>query len=232
MMLAIPFSTIAMVMSMSFLTILKAPYGVAWPVLVGLTIDTLIQLLYAFYNNCVMGVEVFDAGGKISIRHLIRSKIFKVFSVPYIQAAIALPLSYYVLTQIPLAGSVQTVAMVRAVEVISILIAAHLSTFIGLYWFMRRSIRIPVAWKSIGKYVLAALVMAAVLFLLPTTLTLLSTIGKAVAGFGLYVVLLLAIDKQARDLVKLIWLELRVTARQLTSKGSFDQNNGAGSSEN
>lgn len=227
MMLAIPFASITMVMSVSFLTILKAPYGAAWPVLVALTIDTLIQLIYTFYNSCLMGVEAFDAEGKISFRHLLRSKIFKVFTVPYIQAAIALPLSYYVLTQTPIASSVQA-----AVEVISILIVAHLSTFVALYWFMRSSIRIPVSWRSTGKYILAAVVMAVVLFLLPTTSTLLSTIAKALAGFGLYVVLLLAIDKQARELIKLVWLEIRVTVQQLTSKSSPNQKNYVEPAEN
>ena len=40
MMLAIPFATITMVMSISFLTILNVSYGVAWPVLIALTVDT------------------------------------------------------------------------------------------------------------------------------------------------------------------------------------------------
>ena len=52
-----------------------------------------------------MGVESFDAEGKISIRKLVKSKIFKVFTIPYIQAAIALPLTYFVLTKLPVAGA-------------------------------------------------------------------------------------------------------------------------------
>jgi len=55
---------------------------------------------------------------------------------------------------------------------------------------------------------------------LPTTTTLLSTIGKAIAGFGVYVLLLLAIDKQARQLIRLVWEEIKGTLRQLTSKGN------------
>ena len=120
-MLAIPLATITMVMSVSFLTILNVSYGVAWPVLVALTIDTLVSLIYTFYTSCVMGVESFDAEGKISIRKLVRSKIFKVFTIPYIQAAIALPLTYFVLTKLPVAGSVQA-----TVEVVAILIGVHL----------------------------------------------------------------------------------------------------------
>jgi hypothetical protein len=217
-MFAIPLSAIVIVMSTSFLTVLNVSYSIAWPVLIALTINTLVSLIYSFYTSCLMAAEAFDAEGKISLRKLVRSKIFTVFSVPYIQAAIALPLAYYVLTQLSVAGSTQAV-----VYVIAVLIAANLSTFAGLYWFMRRSIRIPVAWKSIVKYIFASIFMGAVLFLLPTTTTLISTLAKAAAGFALYVALLLAIDKQARDLLRLIWEEITGTLRQLTSKGNNPQ---------
>ena len=103
-------------------------------------------------------------------------------------------------------------------EVIAILIGVHISTFIGVYAYMNHSIRIPVAWKSIGKYVLAAFIMGVALWLLPTTLTLLSTIAKAIAGFAFYAGLLVTIDLEARTVVKLIWLELRVSLQQLTGK--------------
>ena len=170
-------------------------------------------LIYNFYTSCLFGVETFDAEGQISLRKLVRSKIFKVFSVPYIQAAIALPLTYFVLTRLPVAGAVGV-----AVEVIVILIGVHISSFIGIYAYMNRSISIPVTWKFIGKYVLAAFIMGVALWLLPTTLTLLSTIAKAIGGFAFYAGLLVAIDSEARKLVKLIWLELRVSWKQLTGK--------------
>ena len=179
----------------------------------------IVPLISSFYSSCLFGVEAFDAGGKISVRQLLRSKIFKVFTVPYIQAAVALPLAYFVLTRLPVAGSV-----LAAVYVIVILIGVQLSTFVVLYWFMRRSISIPVAWVSMAKYVLAALLMAVILLVLPTTTTLLFTIAKAIAGFGIYVVLLLAIDKQARQLVRLILEEIKGSIRQLTSKENNNKN--------
>ena len=127
-MLAIPLATLTMVMSVSFLTILNVSYSVAWPVLIALTIDTLVILVYStFTSSCPYGSRSFDAEGKISLRKLVKSKIFIVFGVPYIQAAIALPLIYYVLTKMSVAGPVQA-----AVYVISILIGVHTSTFIGL----------------------------------------------------------------------------------------------------
>ena len=143
-MLAIPLATLTMVMAVSFLTVLNISYGVAWPVLVALTFDTVIVLVTTFYSSCLMGVEAFDVEGQISLRQLVRSKIFKVFSIPYIQAAVALPITYYVLTQLPVDGPVQS-----TVTVIGILIGVHTASFIGLYALMRSTIHIPVAWKSI-----------------------------------------------------------------------------------
>ncbi len=175
-----------------------------------------------------MGAEAFDAEGKIHLRQLVKSKIFKVFTLTYIQAAIALPLTYFVLTTLPVAGSVEA-----AVYVIIISFGVHLSTFLGLYLFMRKSTCLPVAWKSITKYVLASILMGVVLFVSPTTSTLLYTVVKAVAGLAIYIALLLAIDKQARQLLNLIVEEIKGTLRQLTSKNNgFKGKNGALTSEN
>ncbi len=226
-MLAIPLAALVMVMAASFLTVLNVSYGVAWPVLVALTVDTVVVLVTTFYSNCLMGVEAFDVEGQISLRKLVHSKIFKVFSIPYIQAAFALPVTYYVLTQLPMDGPVQS-----TVTVIGILISVHIATFIGLYTFMRHTVHIPVAWKSIVKYILAALVMAAVLLFLPATTTLVFTIAKTIAGFALYIGLLLIIDAQARELVKLIWQEIKYTLKQITHRGNNSGENGPAASEN
>ncbi len=220
-MMAIPLATLCMVMSVSFLTVLHPTglsgdsYAIAWPVLIALTVDTLIVLVSNFYSSCLMGIEAFDAEGQISLSKLIRSKIFKVFSVPYIQAVLIIPITYYVLTQLPIDGPVQT-----AVTFVGILIAVHSATFVGLYIYMRESICIPVAWASIAKYILAALLMGVVLYLLPTTTTLTATIAKTVAGFLLYIGLLLVIDSGARELIKLIWQEIIFTLKQLFHRNS------------
>ncbi|HMK94427.1 MAG TPA: hypothetical protein VK536_03405 [Candidatus Limnocylindrales bacterium] len=219
MMLAIPLMTIAMVMSTSFLTILKTAYGIAWPVLITLSIYTFVTLITSFYSSCLVGVEAFDAGGKISIRQFVKTKIFKLYTLPYIQSAVVLPLAYFILTRLPLAGSV-----LDTVFVVVLLTGAQFANLCVVYRFTRRAIRIPIAWVSLAKYVLAALFMAAIMLLVPATTTLLSTIAKAIAGLGIYVALLLAIDKQSRQLVRLIWEEIKGSLKQLTSKENNNSN--------
>lgn len=203
MMLAIPLTAITMAMSYSFLTVLKNVYGAAWPVLIGLSAYTLFGLVTSFYSNYLLGVEAFDAEGKISLRELARSKIFKLFSLSYIEAAIELPAAYFVLTRLPIAGSVEA-----TLAVIGILLSVQILTFAWFYWQMRRSISLPVAWVSMGKYILTSAIMVVILLVLPTTTTLLPTIGKAALGFSIYAALLLSIDKQARQLVRQIWAEV------------------------
>jgi O-antigen/teichoic acid export membrane protein len=213
MMFAIPLAAITIAMSASFLTVLNLAYSVAWPVLIMLTIDTLVVLVSQFYSSYLMGAEAFDAEGKIPFRQLFRTKIFKVFSLTFIQSAIALPLVYFVLTEMQSAGSVQLVVYVVAIN-----IGVHVSTLFGLYFFMRNSARIPVDWRSMAKYVAAALVMALALYLSPYSSTLLLTIAKTAIGMGIYIGLLLVIDKQARGLLKLIIEEIKGTLQQFLPK--------------
>lgn len=203
MMFGIPLAALVMVMSTSFLTVLNAEYAVAWPVLIMLTIDTLIVMTSGFYSNLLMGVESFDADGKIPLRQLPKTKLFKVFSLSFIQAAISLPIIYFVLTQIP-AGPVEAV-----VYVIAINIGVHISTFVGLYLSMHKQAHLPVAWKSIAKFVFAATVMALILYVTPYPTTLILTLAKTGTGLGIYLGLLLAIDSQARKLLRLIIAEIK-----------------------
>jgi hypothetical protein len=218
MMLGIPLASINIAMSYSFLTVLNIAYGEAWPVLVALSFLTLFGLVSSFYNNCVMGVESFDAEGKISLRELVKSKVFKVFTLPYIQAAIALPSTFLALTQLPVAGSVQATLIV-----IIILIISQALTFSLLYRFMHREISIPVDWRSLGKYVLASAAVAVILFFTPTTTTLIPTAVKAIMGFLLYLALLLVIDKQARELLRQVWAEIKGNLHVLRGKPKLPQ---------
>ena len=82
------------------------------------------------------------------------------------------------------------------------------------------------------KYVLSALVMGIALFLLPATTTLTTTIAKTIAGFAFYVGLLLAIDAQARELIRLIGQEIAGTLRQLTHPTPNSGENGSLATEN
>jgi O-antigen/teichoic acid export membrane protein len=207
-MLALPMAAVALTMSTSLLTILNVSYSDASPILILLTVDALVVLVSQFYTQCLMGVETVDAEGKISIRHLLHSKIFKVFTLPYLQAAIALPADYYLLTRMLIADPLQA-AVQAAVYVVAVNIVVHAITFVVAYALMHGEFKLIVPWKSVAKYVLASLVAGALLLVLPHTTTLTATFGKALAGVGVYAALLLVIDADARKLGRQITEEIR-----------------------
>jgi O-antigen/teichoic acid export membrane protein len=206
-MAAFPLATITLSMPTSLLTILNGQYSVAWPILVLGTFDALIVLISNFYSGCVLGAERLDAEGNVPLGKLVRSKIFKVFTLPYIQAAIALPTAYYLLSQFTSNSS----PVQAATYVVAIIIGVHATTFTWLYLAMRRFTQLTVDWRSIGKYVFAAVLAAIVLFIIPKTATLTLTFGKVVAGLATYSAVLLAIDAEARKLPPLIFREIKTT---------------------
>ncbi len=196
-MFALPIATITLTMSQSLLTVLNVSYSVASPVLILLTLDALIVLILQFFTQCLLGTDTMDLEGKIGIGQLVRSKIFKVFTLPYIQAAISLPSVYYLLTQTKTGGPVQAATHVAAINMI-----VHAITFIAIYTVMHQELGLVVAWKSVAKYAFAASVAAALMLAIPQTTTLAVTFGKALVGLGAYGALLFAIDSEARELLK------------------------------
>jgi hypothetical protein len=203
-MIALPLATVSLTMSWSLLTVLKAEYAAASPILMLLTVDTLVVLVSQFYNQCLMGTDSIDIGGKIPLGKLVKSRIFKVFSVPYIQAAFALPSLYFILTRLATADPIQA-----AEYMVTINIIVHIGAFVGLYILMRSSVGLPVHWKSIAKYALCATVAGLALLAIPNTSTLLTTFSKAVTGFAVYIAFLCLVDLDARNLIREIWNELK-----------------------
>lgn len=203
-MLALPMAAIALTISKSLLTVLNSSYGAASPILILLTFDALVVLVSQFYTQCLMGTETLDAGGKISFRQLVKSRIFKVFSLSYIQAAIALPTVYFLLSQNSL-NSVQA-----ALYVVGVGLSVHLISFAAIYGLMHREFSLTIPWKSVAKYVFAAFLAGIFLLIVPQTTTLVATFATMLLGIGVYAALLLSIDIDARKLVRRIGEEIGV----------------------
>lgn len=203
-MFAIPMAAGAMAMPDSFVTILDEQYREAATILVLLAIDAVVVTLSQFYTFVLLGVEKLDEETKIPFRHLIRSRMFKVFTLPYIHAGITLPTAFYVLTNFAFGQTLQAAFYVTLLNV-----AARLAMFFVLYAIVHRAVKLFVPWKSIAKYLLAATVMASVLYLLPHPSKLSLTLVTTAAGGALYLVLLLAIDKESRELLATILQEIK-----------------------
>jgi hypothetical protein len=207
-MFAIPLTAGAMAIPDSLLMMLKESYAEAAPVLFILAIYYLVATIFGFYQYVLFGVEKLDEKATIPIRQLLKSDTFKAFTLSYIQSAFTLPLAYYVLATFISNKSTQCVQ--AAVYVAAILVATQLAMLIVLYLLVRRSIKVTVPWKSIGKYVVAGAVMGSVLYLIPRQTRIATILAVAIVGGILYLAVLSAIDKEARTLIKSILREMRL----------------------
>jgi len=199
-MFAIPMATVVLSLPRSLLTTLNVQYIEATPILLLLAVDGLVILVSQFYSSVVFGIERLDEEAVIPFKKLVGSKIFKVFSLPYIQAAFSLPACFYILTQFAVGHPVLAAVFVAAIN-----LTVHTGALFIQYVMMRGSVRISVPWRSICKYVFASAISAAFFYVLPATGTLLLTLTVVLAGVAIYVSILLAIDKDARHLVRSIW---------------------------
>ncbi len=205
MMMAIPMAAIVISMSKSLLTVLNINYVESWPVLIMLTIATVLSLVSTFYINYLTGVESFDMGGKISLKELLRSKIFKALSLTYLQAGITIPLTYFAITALPVSNPVVVAEYVGVIAIIMNAVNLTVS-----YWLVRKYAgKVFINIKEISKYLAVGIVTGAILFMLPEKSTLMFTLLKGCTGVAIYFGLLLLIDEQVRHMVKLIFLEIK-----------------------
>ena len=210
-MFAIPMTAGAMAMPDSFLIILDEPYKEAAPVLFLLAIDAFVATLSGFFTFVLFGVEKLDEKAKIPLKQLAKSNIFKVFTLPYIQSAITLPTTFYVLTNLVF-NPVEAALYVTIINM-----TARFAMFFVLYTIVRKSIKIAIPWRNIAKYVFVSAVMATVLALWqphPTRIYL-TLIVTAIGGI-IYLALLMAIDKETRLLANSMWREIKFKIKGVT----------------
>lgn len=215
-MFAIPMTVVAVVLSDSYITLLRQDYPDASIVLAVSAVDTLIAVTTNVFSAVLFGLETLDQDEKISFKALVRSKLFVAFSLPYITSAITLPLTYFVLTNYAFNQPLE------AAFYVSVIIAvARFASFIVLYRLVRKAVKVDIPWKSISKYVFASAISGVVLFLLPhpvgaataETMDMIFNIGKTLVltgtGAAIYLAIIMAIDKEARTLPKAMLQEVR-----------------------
>ena len=215
-MFAIPMTVVAIALSDIYVTILRRDYPDAGIVLIVLAVDTLITVTYSIFGSVLFGMESLDQDEKISFKRLVKSRLFIVFSMPYIRSAIVLPVTYYMLITYAF-----NQPLLAALSISVINMVGHIVAFSVLFVLARKTIRFDVPWKSISKYVLASAVTGALLFLLPhpavvpataTTMEIIFYIAQTLVltaiGAVVYLGMVMAIDKEARKLPKSILQEI------------------------
>lgn len=203
-MFAIPMTAAIIAMPDSFLMILKEQYAEATMTLIVLAVDGLLITVSQFYTHVLFGVEKIDEEAKIPLKQLVKSDLFKIFTLPYVHSLITLPLTFYLLSNFVKDQPVQAATYVAIINMI-----ARLAMFFVLYVIMRKSVKIQVPWKAIAKYTLAAIVMATILYIIPHPTKISSTLTITAVGAITYLGLLAAIDKETRTLITAIWREIK-----------------------
>jgi len=205
-MFVIPMAAGAITLSDSYLTVLGKVYRPARPVLILLAVNALCISLSSVFNSIVLGTEKLDAEAKISIKKLVKSRLFLIFTLPYIQAAVAIPLTYLIL------ASITETAIQAASVLASINVAINIAMLLANYVIARRCLSFHIPWSNIAKYAGASVVMTMALLVLPHPTRLSLTLALTLLGGIIYLAVLLPMDKEARDLANSITQEmLRIT---------------------
>jgi O-antigen/teichoic acid export membrane protein len=209
-MFALPMAAGAIALADSYILLLAGTestslYQQGYIVLIVLAIDALITVCGGILSSVVYGFESVDESGKMSMRQLFKSKLFLTYSLSYIQAAFALPITYIVLSTY---ASGQPLLAAFSVSLINT--SVHFFTLAALYQIARKMTRIIIPWRSMVKYVFASAAMASVLFIMaphPTD-TLMTLVETALGGI-VYLTILYLIDKEAREIPKAIihWIK-------------------------
>jgi O-antigen/teichoic acid export membrane protein len=202
-MFGIPMTTGAMVLSDSYLTILGLVYRDAVPVLLLLAISALCSSLSQIFNAVVMGTERLDAKAKIPFRELTKSRIFQIFTLPYIQSAITLPTTFFAVFYIA-KTQLEAAAYLALISLI-----VSLAMLLCRYVIARKCLTFNFPWKNVAKYIIASAVMAAPLLVIPHPTRLSLTAGLTVLGGIIYFVIIATIDQEARELIKSILNETK-----------------------
>jgi O-antigen/teichoic acid export membrane protein len=205
-MFAIPMAAGAIALSDSYLTMLNETYMQAATVLIILAINALVQTISAFFSSVLYGFERIDEKAKIPLRELVKSPLFKAFSLPYVHSAITLPATFYLLTNFANGQPISAAIYVVIMDTI-----ARSVTFLALYIIIWKIVKISIPWMNIAKYAAASAVMGLFLFFIiiphPTRLSVI--LGMTAMGAAIYFALLSAIDREARELIRSIWEEVR-----------------------
>jgi len=203
-MFAIPMTIGAIVLADSFIVLLKPEYAGTGAVLAVLAVDAFVSVISSFYLSILYGFESVDDEARLSLRKLVKSKMFIAFSLPYLHSAFTLPTAYYVLTNF---ASNQPYQAALDVSVINAVVRTAM--FLILFIVVRKAVMVRIPWRNIGKYLLSAAAMGTILYIIPHPTRISLILAETALGGLIYLGLLFLIDKETRKLPKDIVQEFR-----------------------
>ncbi len=196
-MFIIPMTVGAMIMADSYLTILSVEYAEATFVLGLLALDLACLSLSHVLMNIVLGVDKLDEKARIPFRELLKSRIFQIFTLPYLKSLIVLPTAFYLLTE-----SVAKNALEAAFYIAAVYFVADAVLLVCTYTIARKTTTLLFPWKNSAKYLAASAIMGGMLLLVPHPKRIVMTFAVTIAAGVLYLAVLFFIDVEAKSLIK------------------------------
>ena len=200
---AIPMTIGAIILSDSYLTILSPDYTEAKLVLSVLAIYIFSLSLSPIFSTVVMGTEKIDAKAKIPFKQLMKTRLFQIFTLPYIQSAITLPTTFFALFYIA------KTELEAATYLALISLIVGLAMLLCTYIIARKCLTFDFPWRNTAKYAMASVAMAALLYVIPHPTRLLLTIGLTIIGGIVYFAVLAVIDWETRELIRSVVSEVK-----------------------
>jgi len=198
MMFLIPMAAGVIVLSDSYLTILKLVYTDARPVLFLLATNYFCVGLSPVFDAIVLGTEKVDAKAKLGFLEIIKSRLFLFFTLPYVQSAVTIPTTFFIL------AFIAKTPLEAATYVALITLLANSAMLVVKYAIARKCLTFNFPWDSILKYALASVAMATVLIVIPHPTRLAQTVALTLLGVTIYLTILTLIDKDTRSLLSSI----------------------------
>lgn len=204
-MLAIPMTVGAIMLSDSYIIIQKPNLADGSIVLPFLAISALSASLYWVFDTIVMGTEKIDEKAKIAFKQLFKTRLFQIYTLPYIASAMVIFATFFVLS-----SNVAKTPLEVTIYVAIITMIANVGMLLCKYRISYKCLAFQFPWKSFAKYATASAVMGILLFIIPHPTKLSLTL--LVTGFGgiIYFTILAAIDKGIRRAIRLIISEAKL----------------------
>jgi len=169
-----------------------------------LALSILALSISQVFNSIIFGTEKFDLEAKIPLKDLIHSKTFIVFTLPYIKALIVLPALYLILSVYSVNSPVDS-----ALYAGQLVFIAEITLLVIRVILARKILAFTFPWKNLLKYSFASAVMATCLLVVEHPTRISATMLYIMFGGIIYLIVLLAMDKDARELVKAILVEIK-----------------------
>ena len=213
-MFALPMTVGAIALSNSYIGLLRPETLATFPgseqVLMVLALDAFVTVVSGIYASVLIGVETVDRE-RFSVKSMVKSKLFLLYSLSYVYSAITIPITYYALTTFAFQQP-----LIAALSVVVINSIVRFAMFLILVMMVRGMMKVAVPWRSIAKYALATAIMGVVLFLLPYSSRISTTLIWTAIGGAVYLGVLILIDKETRSLPKSVLQELKGKKNQNT----------------